>query len=335
MCMFRGCTENDLLPVKCGKCWKLFCTRHMPYAAHECQAHRDNVVPTCPICQRPIPLLPGQSPDVAVSRHIDSGCTSASPAATRHNFCSFPSCSRNEIVLILCEKCGQSYCVNHRAPQQHQCARLSPAPEPVKPARGPIFAGATVTPSFSSAKAATSSPQQKSPQASPVAASSTPALASPARSVAPLASRKTDNVAGNAVGLEKIRDPVVVKVFPPEDTRRNPVFMAFPRRAIAGRCLDSACSYWDLPNVNNAAVDEKDRFQLTLLRTLMLVPASMALEDLGIEMNDSIMLHKGPVPPTHVVAEVEALQKNPTSQAAIAARGKGPDGRPKKDCAAS
>ena len=43
---------------------------------------QDKQVPVCPLCNKPIPLQPGQVADVEVSRHIDTDCQS-DPAKER------------------------------------------------------------------------------------------------------------------------------------------------------------------------------------------------------------------------------------------------------------
>lgn len=43
---------------------------------------QDNQVPVCPLCNKPIPVKPGSTPDVEVGRHIDADCQS-DPAKER------------------------------------------------------------------------------------------------------------------------------------------------------------------------------------------------------------------------------------------------------------
>ena len=43
---------------------------------------QDNQVPVCPLCNKPIPLLPGENADAKVGQHIDSDCQS-DPAMER------------------------------------------------------------------------------------------------------------------------------------------------------------------------------------------------------------------------------------------------------------
>lgn len=276
----------DVLPARCGKCGKLFCTAHIAYGAHQCTAFKDTTAAVCPVCQQAVQQRQGETPDAAVSRHLDNGGCHDPPKVTRNNFCSFGGCTRNEIVLILCERCGNSFCVNHRAPDQHLCPRRTPPPSSV------VAGGRPVSP------------------AKPAAV----ALA------LKLADRKAENTKAAAVGLAKAKDPLILKVFPPEELKRAPVFMAFSRRAAAGRCVDACCTQWDLVNNNNVTTDEGAKFNLTNLKMLMQIPAGMALEEAGLDQCDAVMLHKGPVLPPNIVAEVEAVHrdlKNPATAAAI------------------
>ena len=127
MCMMKGCTEVDLLPARCSKCHRIYCSSHLPLAAHQCSKAQNVVVPVCPLCNTPVPLEAGDTPDRAVSRHIDRGCTS-STALERLNFCSYQGCRTNELSLLVCERCGNSFCVQHLLPEKHRC-RLAPAKE--------------------------------------------------------------------------------------------------------------------------------------------------------------------------------------------------------------
>lgn len=50
----------------------------MTYLQHNCpSAYKKNVqVPVCPLCNKPVPVTRGTSPDVVVGRHIDNDCKS-------------------------------------------------------------------------------------------------------------------------------------------------------------------------------------------------------------------------------------------------------------------
>lgn len=124
--MMSGCTQIDLLLGRCGDCGKRYCQTHLTYGAHKCPNHRDAAVVTCPICNRVVPCTPQDDANIMVSQHIDRGCRDIPASHTmqqqqRLNFCSFHACKKNELTLIVCDKCGNSYCVDHRMPSRHEC----------------------------------------------------------------------------------------------------------------------------------------------------------------------------------------------------------------------
>ena len=50
----------------------------MRYEDHSCPyAYKKNVqVPVCPLCNQPVPVRKGETPDVVVGAHIDRDCQS-------------------------------------------------------------------------------------------------------------------------------------------------------------------------------------------------------------------------------------------------------------------
>lgn len=81
-CSVPHCKQLDFLPLEC-KCKKLFCTEH--YNAHisTCEAIRDNIATELNSIQ-----------DVYK--------------------CSEHNCNDRSVVPLICEKCGQHFCVAHR-----------------------------------------------------------------------------------------------------------------------------------------------------------------------------------------------------------------------------
>lgn len=138
VCMMSGCTQVDLLLSRCGDCGKRYCQTHSAYEAHKCMNHRDAAVIRCPLCNRVVPCTPQEDANLVVSQHIDRGCrdipvSSSSNNDQQHrlNFCSFHACRKNELTLIVCDKCGNSYCVDHRMPSRHECkAEVNPRTPP-------------------------------------------------------------------------------------------------------------------------------------------------------------------------------------------------------------
>lgn len=76
VCQFEGCMENDLLPARCTNCKLVFCSDHILSSAHQCRCVIDARLLQCPCCNAVVPTLPRQSPDEAVSAHLDRGCPS-------------------------------------------------------------------------------------------------------------------------------------------------------------------------------------------------------------------------------------------------------------------
>jgi predicted nucleic acid binding AN1-type Zn finger protein len=142
MCQYEGCTEIDLLPARCSRCHKRFCSQHLSQSAHHCPAAVDVLVGTCPVCRRVVPLeYPRQNVDEAVSRHLDRGCRGVGQggsAGSRNGggrgashsghrlgggprACSVKGCEEKSETRVRCDQCGQVFCLQHRGTIQHDC----------------------------------------------------------------------------------------------------------------------------------------------------------------------------------------------------------------------
>merc|ERR1711953_783378 len=76
-CMHEGCNRLDFLPVKCVGCKQTYCIDHYQYEKHSCKEPAANrEVPTCPLCDKPVPLQKNKTLDRIVSEHIDRACDS-------------------------------------------------------------------------------------------------------------------------------------------------------------------------------------------------------------------------------------------------------------------
>ncbi|KEG15153.1 AN1-type zinc finger protein 2B [Trypanosoma grayi] len=139
-CTFPGCEQVDFLAARCGLCGGMFCCEHTAASAHSCPAF-DKRSLLCPICGHHVPLEhSGQSPDEAVSRHIDRGCCPApSPKARkeRMNYCSYDGCTKNDPAAVICENCRNMYCIEHRAPARHRCRAARKLPVESPPPQSP------------------------------------------------------------------------------------------------------------------------------------------------------------------------------------------------------
>ncbi|XP_064637658.1 AN1-type zinc finger protein 2A-like [Lineus longissimus] len=126
-CSENSCKQLDFLPMKCDACFKIFCKDHIHYELHRCTESykKDNQVPVCPLCNKPIPVKPNQLPDIAVNEHIDSDCQS-DPAKERRgkvysNRCSSKGCKQRELIPVSCDKCHKNFCLRHRHESDHDC----------------------------------------------------------------------------------------------------------------------------------------------------------------------------------------------------------------------
>ncbi|KAK7605361.1 hypothetical protein V9T40_007219 [Parthenolecanium corni] len=102
----------------------------MTYSKHNCSsAYKKNVqVPVCPLCNKPVPVTRGVSPDVVVGSHIDNDCKSDRATQDRNkvfnNKCSLKGCKVKEIVPVICADCRMNFCFKHRHVADHHCGGL-------------------------------------------------------------------------------------------------------------------------------------------------------------------------------------------------------------------
>ncbi|XP_045204265.2 AN1-type zinc finger protein 2A-like isoform X2 [Mercenaria mercenaria] len=135
-CHQKDCKQLDFLPMKCDACSEIFCNDHIHYNTHSCpdSYKKDNQVPVCPLCNKPIPLRKGEVPDMVVGRHIDSDCQS-DPAKERRkvytNKCSMKGCKVKELIPVKCEKCHKNYCLRHRFEDDHNCQGFQGSGKPM------------------------------------------------------------------------------------------------------------------------------------------------------------------------------------------------------------
>ncbi|KAM3916805.1 AN1-type zinc finger protein 2B [Leptodactylus fuscus] len=125
-CSEPTCKQLDFLPLKCDACEQIFCKDHITYALHSCSSayKKDVQVPVCPLCNIPIPVKRGQTPDIVVGEHIDRDCKS-DPAQQKRkiftNKCGKPGCKQKELMKVICEDCHGNFCLKHRHPLDHEC----------------------------------------------------------------------------------------------------------------------------------------------------------------------------------------------------------------------
>lgn len=97
-----------------------FSSEHYSYIQHDCPGanRRENQVPVCPMCMKPVPSVKGQE-DRAVSEHIDKFCKTETKIYT--NSCSFGKCKKRELVPFNCSSCNKNFCLKHRHFDVHEC----------------------------------------------------------------------------------------------------------------------------------------------------------------------------------------------------------------------
>ncbi|KAI8093024.1 uncharacterized protein BX664DRAFT_328756 [Halteromyces radiatus] len=121
-CTFDDCSQLDFLPYTCYHCKKIYCQEHFKLDDHKCPSRQDPSldirVPTCPICNKPIPGSRNEDPNIRVNRHIQRNCADDE---TPSNLCRLKGCKARLLVPMNCGACGQAYCVKHRLEQDHQC----------------------------------------------------------------------------------------------------------------------------------------------------------------------------------------------------------------------
>ena len=92
-------------------------------------------VPVCPVCNRPVPLRPGDTPDFVVEQHLRRNCqpplshTKAQQGVKRdkqgRRVCDYLDCKeRTGVHGITCKECKLELCLKHRFPEDHACRVL-------------------------------------------------------------------------------------------------------------------------------------------------------------------------------------------------------------------
>ncbi|THH20080.1 hypothetical protein EW146_g1182 [Bondarzewia mesenterica] len=164
-CSDRSCQLVDFLPIKCQHCSQPFCADHYLPAAHRCDKydeHQHNrVAPSCPLCNIPIAIPPGEDPNIRMERHFNYDCsvmTGKSGKAKSTPTCAKAKCGKVLFAPIPCEKCKEQFCPSHRFPVDHNCPSLISSSSPsstskLHSSRLPNVTSQTVAAS-SSAKAA-------------------------------------------------------------------------------------------------------------------------------------------------------------------------------------
>ncbi|KAI0300383.1 hypothetical protein BC826DRAFT_992995 [Russula brevipes] len=134
-CSHPYCHLVDFLPFKCQHCANSFCADHFKPASHSCtkydEAKYNRVAPDCPLCNEPVPIPPGEDPNIRMERHLNRDCSvmtgrTQKPSATPR--CARPKCGKLLFAQIQCDKCHGKFCPEHRFPNSHNCSSISSTP---------------------------------------------------------------------------------------------------------------------------------------------------------------------------------------------------------------
>lgn len=102
-CSAPSCLVVDFLPFKCQHCAHAFCRDHFLPADHQCDkfdaAKLDRVAPSCPLCNTPVAIPPGQDPNVRMEQHITTQCTVMTGKSAKAK--SAPTCARPKCGKVL------------------------------------------------------------------------------------------------------------------------------------------------------------------------------------------------------------------------------------------
>ncbi|KAI9465599.1 hypothetical protein BJY52DRAFT_1202308 [Lactarius psammicola] len=209
-CSHPSCLLVDFLPFKCQHCTDSFCADHFKPESHSCSKYDETkynrVAPDCPLCNEPVPIPPGEDPNIRMERHLTVDCsvmTGRSHKASSAPRCSRPKCGKVLIAQIQCDKCRQKFCPEHRFPSSHNCSSLSSLAAPTPISSTPSKASsrtsavsasglAAMKRAAASAKSVVPSPSTKTPKVPAKATSSASAAASGSKHNTPNPFSKTD-----------------------------------------------------------------------------------------------------------------------------------------------
>ncbi|KAI3607698.1 sec14 cytosolic factor [Moniliophthora roreri] len=126
-CSHEACHLVDFLPFKCQHCQESFCQEHFKVEDHSCPKYdaskHNRVAPSCPFCNNPVAIPPGQDPNVRMEQHFEKECPVMLGKTVKK---STPVCERGKCGKVLyapirCDKCRKQFCPAHRFPGDHTC----------------------------------------------------------------------------------------------------------------------------------------------------------------------------------------------------------------------
>ncbi|KAI4519858.1 hypothetical protein K523DRAFT_418980 [Schizophyllum commune Tattone D] len=131
-CHLDTCHLVDFLPFKCQHCSEAFCQEHFLPAAHTCpkydETKHNRVAPSCPMCNVPVAIKPGQDPNERMEQHFTRECSVMTGRAPKKSgpVCEKARCGKALVSPIRCDKCRKQFCAAHRFPSDHTCTPAAP-----------------------------------------------------------------------------------------------------------------------------------------------------------------------------------------------------------------
>ncbi|KAG0309021.1 zinc finger, AN1-type domain [Dissophora globulifera] len=149
-CSDHSCSQLDFLPYTCQYCSQIFCQDHWRLETHQCPNKNDAVlkdqrVPVCPLCDKPVPIKKGEDPNLRMEQHIAAGCPEPASTVSKPiytNSCNAKGCKNRSAIPVVCQKCRLNYCLKHRLEGDHACSSIASKPSAAAKGKGGSGAGA-------------------------------------------------------------------------------------------------------------------------------------------------------------------------------------------------
>lgn len=124
---------------------QVFCLEHRTYKAHSCpnENHKDVSVLICSVCAKSVKTVFGESNEVTMKKHSQSGCDPSNYAKVMKK----PKCPVRGCRELLtfsnkysCNSCRKTVCLRHRFPTDHACGvAVAKSKEPARTAAASSF----------------------------------------------------------------------------------------------------------------------------------------------------------------------------------------------------
>ncbi|RIA96015.1 hypothetical protein C1645_859812 [Glomus cerebriforme] len=271
-CSFEGCEQLDFLPFRCGSCGKKYCLNHRYPTSHECFRWGENE---------------------KLKEHLKSNCTlhllSSTPTATKT--CFIIGCKNTSeggvMVYVVCDGCGEVFCLKHRHPQTHQCASLNVASD--EKAKRRMIAEEIIS---KYVKKSTSNTTNTSDDKDNTSSSSKSATTNKPKKI----NKKIEvmKLKSKAQGESSIpaNARLYLSVDFPHDSNIHNKPMFFNKDWTVGKVLDKVATEGKIKNINNKiSLDDPSRLVLFNKETKNILETNKKLNQV-VENGDNISLEK-------------------------------------------